>query len=76
MTKQLTQEELSYLQELRNDYTTAKMELADIELAKHAQLVKIDEIKQMFRANEEVLISKYGENSVINIQTGEVKEKE
>jgi hypothetical protein len=76
MTKQLTQEELAYLQELRNDYTTAKMELADIELAKHAQLVKIDEIKQMFRANEEVLISKYGENSVINIQTGEVKEKE
>lgn len=76
MTKQLTQEELAYLQELRNDYTTAKMELADIELAKHAQLIKIDEIKQMFIANEEVLISKYGENSVINIQTGEVKEKE
>lgn len=76
MTKQLTQEELTYLQELRNSYTTAKMELADIELAKHAKLASIDNIREQFKANEEVLIAKYGENAVINIQTGEVKDKE
>lgn len=76
MTKQLTQEELSYLQELRNSYTTAKMELADIELAKQAQIESIANIREQFKANEQVLIAKYGENAVINIQTGEVKEKE
>jgi hypothetical protein len=76
MTKQLTQEELSYLQSLRTEYTKAKMELADIELAKYEQFAKIDTIKSQFKANEELLVSKYGENAVINIQTGEVKEKE
>lgn len=73
--KQLTADELSKIQELNAEFTRAKIALGDIELNKQAILAKIDMIKAEFAENEKVLIDKYGENAVINIQTGEVTEK-
>lgn len=73
--KQLTADELSKIQELNAEFTRAKIALGDIELEKQAVLTKIDMIKATFAENEKVLIDKYGENAVINIQTGEVTEK-
>lgn len=73
--KRLTSEELSNIQNLNAEFTRAKIALGDIELEKQAVLAKIDMIKATFAENEKVLIEKYGENAVINIQTGEVTEK-
>lgn len=75
-TKQLTAEELKQLQDLQNDFTKSKMALGDLELEKQGLLKHIESLKMVFAENEKVLIEKYGANSVINIKTGEVTEKE
>ena len=75
-TKQLTAEELKQLQDLQNDFTKSKMALGDLELEKQGLLKHIESLKIVFAENEKVLIEKYGANSVINIKTGEVTEKE
>lgn len=36
----------------------------------------VQEIRSQFGELEQTLMKKYGENSVINLQTGEIKEKE
>ena len=50
--------------------------LGDIEIKKHELLLEIDGLKVQFQSKEKELIQKYGLNSVINMQTGEVKQKE
>jgi hypothetical protein len=75
MSKKLTSEELSNLQELNNSFTQSKVKLGDLELQKTEVLVKVQQIKKSFAELEKKLIEKYGEQSVINLQTGEVSEK-
>ncbi|MCP3698015.1 MAG: hypothetical protein GY920_05585 [Aliivibrio sp.] len=75
MSKKLTSEELSKLQELNNSFTQSKISLGDLELQKENIIGKIKEIKSKFVELEKELIKKYGEESVINLQTGEVTEK-
>jgi len=75
MSKQLTSEELGNLQELNNSFTQSKISLGDLELQKENIIGKIKEIKSKFVELEKELIKKYGEESVINLQTGEVTEK-
>lgn len=72
----LTQEELSNIQSMNNDFTKAKIALGDLELQKHNLLKTIDALKNDFAKQEMDLIAKYGKDSVINIQTGEVTKKE
>ena len=76
MSKKLTSEELSKLQELNNSFTQSKISLGDLELQKENIIGKIKEIKSKFVELEKELIKKYGEESVINLQTGQVTEKE
>jgi hypothetical protein len=73
---QVTQEELTKIQELNADFNKAKMAVADAELQKHAMIRIIDELKVQFSLHEKLLIEKYGKDAVINIQTGEVTQKE
>jgi len=75
MSKKLTSEELSKLQELNNSFTQSKISLGDLELQKENIIGKIKEIKSKFVELEKELIKKYGEESVINLQTGEVTKK-
>jgi len=75
MSKKLTSEELSKLQELNNSFTQSKISLGDLELQKENIIGKIKQIKSKFVELEKELIKKYGEESVINLQTGEVTEK-
>ncbi len=75
MSKKLTSEELSNLQELNNSFTQSKVKLGDLELQKTEVFVKVQQIKKSFAELEKKLIEKYGEQSVINLQTGEVSEK-
>jgi hypothetical protein len=73
---QVTQEELIKIQELNSDFNKAKMAVADAELQKQAMIRIIDELKIQFSSHEKLLIEKYGKDAVINIQTGEVTQKQ
>jgi ribosomal protein S15P/S13E len=71
----LNENELILLQGLHEDFNKAKLSLADVELQKHSILKGIENLKEHFAKHEKELIEKYGADSVINIQTGEVTEK-
>jgi hypothetical protein len=72
---QVTQEELTKIQELNSEFNKAKMAIGDVELQKTQILRHIEELKLEFSAHEKLLIDKYGADAVINIQTGEVTHK-
>lgn len=71
----LLKEELELLQQMSKDYANAKNTLGDLELRKHDILNDIDAIRKVSAENEKKLISKYGIDSIINIQTGEITKK-
>ena len=71
----LLKEELELLQQMGKDYTKAKNMLGDLELKKHDILADIDAIRKVSAENEKKLLSKYGVDSVINMQTGEITKK-
>jgi hypothetical protein len=71
----LTQEELELVQTLNTDFTKLKISLGNLELQKQSILTEVDNLKLKFIENETDLINKYGADSVINIQTGEVTVK-
>ena len=75
MSKQLNKEELEALQKLNAEFHELKGKIGELEIQKHALCLKVDTIKDAFTGLEGGFIKKYGEDSVIDIQTGEVKEK-
>ena len=72
----ITQEELTLIQTMNSDFTKARMGLGDMELQKQSLLKQIDELKNVFGQHEKMLIEKYGADSVINMQSGEVTKKQ
>ena len=74
--KKVEEKELEKLQQLNSDFVNAKTQLGDLEIQKSFIIVKVEVIRGEFAKLEEELLKKYGENSVINLQTGEIKEKE
>lgn len=72
---QISQEELTKIQELNSEFNKAKMAIGDAELQKQTIIRHIEELKAEFSAHEKSLIEKYGADAVINIQTGEVTQK-
>lgn len=71
----LSKKELETLQALQNDFTKSKIALGELELQKAQVLEAIAKMKLKFAEQEKILADKYGSNSVINMQTGEVTEK-
>lgn len=71
----LSNEELSQIQSLNNEFNKAKVTLGELEIQKMAVHQVISELKSQFSKKEVELIEKYGKDSVINIQTGEVTQK-
>lgn len=69
------QEELDKIQAMNNEFAKAKMALGELELNKQGILSQINAMRQEFSEYERILISKYGQDSVINLQTGEVTKK-
>jgi hypothetical protein len=51
------------------------MQLGDVELQKQGILKQVDMLKSFFAEHEKELMTKYGEDAVINMQTGEVTKK-
>jgi hypothetical protein len=72
----ITQDELTKIQEMNSDFSKAKMAIGDVELQKQGLMRHIDAMKAEFSQHEKMLIEKYGKDSVINIQTGEVTQKQ
>jgi hypothetical protein len=69
------QEELERIQAMNADFAKAKMALGELELNKQSILNQINAMRQEFYDYERLLINKYGQDSVINLQTGEVTKK-
>jgi hypothetical protein len=69
------QEELEKIQGMNNDFAKAKIALGELELNKQGVLTQINAMRQEFSEYEKMLILKYGQDSVINLQTGEVTKK-
>lgn len=74
MTK-LTDEQLKALQDLNQKNQELKLQLGELEVQKAMLLPQVDILRNQFIELEAKLIKEYGENSVINIKTGEVTEK-
>lgn len=72
----LTEQEHNFIKEGSANYTKLKIALGEIELQKQGLLEQAQLIVKSFNENEKVLIEKYGANAVINMQTGEVSQKE
>ena len=73
---EVTQEELKKIQDLNAEFGKLKSSIGDIELQKQSLFKTIDFIREEFSAHEKMLIEKYGADSVINIQIGEVTKKQ
>jgi len=76
LSRKLTEEELTRVQEMTNEFNKLKLAIGDVELNKQSLLKLIDTLKEDFAAHEQILIQKYGSDAVINIQTGQVTKKE
>ena len=74
--KKIKDEELKYLQDLNVEFNKIKTQLGDITLQEHGLVLLVQEIKVKFLEAEKGLMEAYGENAVINLETGEVKDKE
>lgn len=72
----LTVEELDFIKKGTQEYTKVKINLGELELQKQGLIAQAEKIREAFANNEKVLIEKYGEDAVINMQTGEVTHKE
>ena len=73
--KKIKDEELKYLQDLNVEFNKIKTQLGDITLQEHGLVLQVQEIKLQFQQAEKGLMETYGENAVINLETGEVKDK-
>tara|TARA_R110000822_G_scaffold298505_1_gene421202 strand:+ start:61 stop:306 length:246 start_codon:yes stop_codon:yes gene_type:complete len=72
----IEEQELKNLQELNAEFNKLKTQLGDLSLQKHGICLRVEELKNEFQNTEKSLTDKYGVNSVINLETGEIKEKE
>ena len=72
---QLEGAELGKLQGLINDFNKIKMQLGETFLTQQSLLSNMDKLREQYRAEEKILADKYGEDCVINIQTGAISKK-
>ena len=72
----ISAEELDKLQAVLKDLNAAKLKIADAELEKVAAINQLETIRQQFAVVEKELTDKYGEDISLNIQTGEIAQKE
>jgi hypothetical protein len=73
--KTVEEKELKLLQELNSSFVQLKDKIADLELQKQMIFENVSEIKKQFKNLESELVEKYGDNSIINLETGIITEK-
>tara|TARA_R110002020_G_scaffold28732_4_gene91232 strand:- start:3444 stop:3689 length:246 start_codon:yes stop_codon:yes gene_type:complete len=69
-------EELQSLQTMTAEFNKLKTQLGDLSLQKHGICLRVEELKAEFQAIEKTLMETYGVDSIINMETGEIKDKE
>ncbi len=74
-SKKLTEQELTQVQSMLNAFNQLKMQLGDVVLQQRVIIENIDKVKADYSVVEKELTEKYGDEAVINPQTGEVTEK-
>jgi hypothetical protein len=72
----LTPEELKAIQDMNSELSRMKMTIGDLEMKKSNIIRASDELYFQFSSHEKSLIEKYGEDAIINMQTGQVTKKE
>ena len=72
----LTTQELETLQGSVKEFNKCKMQLGETVLQQQALMSKMTALREESSKQEELLINKYGKDSVINIETGEIKPAE
>ena len=73
--KELDPEELKKIQELNQDFTKAKLEIADNVLRQQMNLKSLEDLRGAFGIEEKKLAEKYGQDAVIDLATGIVTKK-
>ena len=71
--EKITEEELATLQTIVTDYNNVKIRIADTFISQDILLKEIDTMKSLYMLEEKKLLEKYGDDTVINVQTGEIK---
>ena len=74
--KKITNEELTQVQELVKQLRALQTEVGALETRKHSMLHAVKETQQAFAQLQKSLETAYGDNVDININTGEIKEKD
>ena len=69
-------QELEDLQVLTAEFNKLKTQLGDLSLQKHGVCLRVEELKGEFQKLEEGLMDSYGKDSIINMETGEITEKQ
>jgi hypothetical protein len=69
-------EELQTMRTLHTEFNKSKMSLGELELQKIDVIRQVANIKEQFGVQEKKLIDKYGPDSVLNMDTGEITKKE
>jgi hypothetical protein len=72
----LTSEELDFIKNGTAQYNAVKSKIGDLEIQKAKLINEADAIVKAFLHNEKILIEKYGESAVINLDSGEVTQKQ
>ena len=71
----LTEDELKRIQDLNQDFTKAKLEIADNVLRKQMNLKALEDLRVTFGVEEKKLAEIYGQDAVIDLATGIVTKK-
>jgi len=71
----LEEKELAELKEAKVALDRYKLAIGDLELQKKSLYESVTSLQQEFTQMEDKLIEKYGKDSVINMNTGIVKQK-
>ena len=71
----LEEQEFEKLKELNTASIHLKLAIADAEIKRHALLKESDSLRTLMLQQEQELVNKYGLESVINMETGEVTQK-
>lgn len=72
----LEEQQFEKLKQLNTTLIHLKLEIGDVEIRKNALLRETDGVRTLMLEQEQELINIYGPDAVINMQTGEVTQKE
>tara|TARA_R110000822_G_scaffold35535_1_gene100129 strand:+ start:1028 stop:1303 length:276 start_codon:yes stop_codon:yes gene_type:complete len=68
----ITENELKSIQSMLNAFNQLKMQLGDLELSKGSIIDQINKVKADYQAVEKELSEKYGDDSQIDLATGNI----